>query len=88
MLSAFNYNVLFREAASTVIPAAAANDMGIVLASSYGQGFLTRRADEQVRAKPIWLSEDRQQQLLAYYELLDAAGMPAPPATGRTRVLG
>ena len=77
VLSAFNYNVLFREAASTVIPAAAANDMGIVLASSYGQGFLTRRADEQVRAKPIWLSEDRQQQLLAYYELLDAAGMPA-----------
>jgi len=77
VLTAFNYNVLFREAANTVIPAAISNDMGIVLGSSYGQGFLTRRADDEVKAKPIWMSEARQQQVLAYYELLDAAGMPA-----------
>jgi aryl-alcohol dehydrogenase-like predicted oxidoreductase len=77
VLTAFNYNVLFREAASTVIPAAIASDMGIVSGSAYGQGFLTRRADDEVRAKPIWMSDARQQQLLAYYELLDGAGMPA-----------
>ena len=77
VLSAFNYNVLFREAALSVIPAAVNNDMGVVLASPFGQGFLTCRADEEVRAKPIWLSESRQQQLLAYYDLLDQAAMPA-----------
>ena len=77
VLAAFNYNVLFREAGSTVIPAAIANDMGVVLGSAYGQGFLTRRADDEVRAKPIWMSEARQQQLLAYYKLLDEAAMPA-----------
>lgn len=77
VLTAFNYNVLFREAAETVIPAAAENDLGIILGSAFGQGFLTRRADDEVRAKPIWLAEARQQQLLAYYELLDQAGMPA-----------
>lgn len=77
VLTAFNYNVLFREAAETVIPAAAANDMGIVSGSAFGQGFLTRRADDEVRAKPIWLSEARQRQLLAYYDFLDQAGMPA-----------
>ena len=77
VLTAFNFNVLFREAATTVIPAAVANDMGIVLGSAFGQGFLTRRADDEVRRKPIWLAEDRQRQLLAYYELLDEAGMPA-----------
>lgn len=77
VLTAFNYNVLFREAATTVIPAAVEQDMGIVLGSSFGQGFLTRRADDEVRARPIWLSKMRQQQLLAYYDLLDQAGMPA-----------
>ncbi|EMI23360.1 aldo/keto reductase [Rhodopirellula europaea SH398] len=77
VLTAFNYNVLFREAADSLIPAAVENDMGIVLGSAYGQGFLTRRADNEVLAKPIWLAEARQQQLLAYYELLDQAAMPA-----------
>ncbi len=77
VLTAFNYNVLFREAATTVLPAAMEHDMGIVLGSAFGQGFLTRRADDEVRSKPIWLADARQQQLLAYYDLLDQAGMPA-----------
>ena len=77
VLTAFNYNVLFREAVQTVIPRAVENDLGIVLGSAFGQGFLTRRADDEVRAKPIWLAEARQKQLLAYYELLDQAAIPA-----------
>lgn len=77
VLTAFNYNVLFREARDTVIAAATKHDMGIVLGSALGQGFLTRRADTEVRAKPIWLAEVRQKQLLAYYELLNEAGMSA-----------
>ncbi len=77
VLTAFNYNVLFREAAATVIPAAVERDMGIVLGSAFGQGFLTRRADDEVRAKPIWLAESRRKQLLGYYDLLDQSGMPA-----------
>ncbi|MEM7317253.1 MAG: aldo/keto reductase, partial [Planctomycetota bacterium] len=77
VLTAFNYNVLFREAAGTVIPAAVEKDMGIVLGSAFGQGFLTRRADEEVQAKPLWLSEARRQQLLAYYDLIDQSGISA-----------
>ncbi len=77
VLTAFNYNALFREAKDTVIAAAKKKDMGIVLASTLGQGFLTRRADEEVQAKPIWLSETRREQFLAYYKLLDDAGMTA-----------
>lgn len=77
VLTAFNYNALFREAKDTVIAAARRNDMGVVLGSTLGQGFLTRRADEEVRARPIWLAEARQRQMLAYYELLDEAGMTA-----------
>lgn len=77
VLTAFNYNALFREAKDTVIAAARKNDMGVVLGSALGQGFLTRRADEEVKAKPIWLSEARREQLLAYYQFLDEAGMTA-----------
>ena len=77
VLTAFNYNVLFREAATTVIPAAQKHNLGIVSGSAFGQGFLTHRADEEVKCKPLWLSEIRQQQLLAYYDLLDQSGISA-----------
>lgn len=75
VLTAFNCNVLFREARQTLIPTAVRHDMGIVLGSALGQGFLTRRADEEVLAKPMWLSTARQQQLLQYYALLDDSGI-------------
>jgi len=75
VLTAFNYNVLFREAGAELIPAAVERDMGIVLGSVMGQGFLVRRADEEVRKKPMWLATNRQQQLLAYYKLLDESGL-------------
>lgn len=77
VLTAFNYNVLFRESKHTVIAAAKDNDMGIVLGSSLGQGFLTRRADSEVAAKPIWLATARRQQFVEYYNLLDESGMSA-----------
>ena len=77
VLTAFNYNVLFREAKQTVIAAAKQNDMGIVLGSTLGQGFLTRRADEEVAAQPIWLASARQEQMIAYYKLLDESGLSA-----------
>lgn len=77
VLTAFNYNVLFREAEDTVIAAATAADMGIVSGSAFGQGFLTRRADAELTTRPVWLSEARAAQMQAYYALLDDAGMPA-----------
>jgi len=75
VLTAFNYNALFREAESTVFPIAKREDMGIVVGSVFGQGFLTRRGDMSQR--PIWLAEKRAKQLQAYYDLLDDLGMPA-----------
>ncbi|NOZ41008.1 MAG: aldo/keto reductase [Planctomycetes bacterium] len=77
VLTAFNYNVLFREARQTLIPSAIQQDMGVVLGSALGQGFLSRRADAEVSEQPIWLATTRQQQLLAYYDLLDESGITA-----------
>lgn len=77
VLTAFNYNALFREAKQTVMAAAKQHDMGIVLGSSLGQGFLTRRSDDELAANPVWLSKARQEQFLAYYNLLDESGLSA-----------
>jgi len=75
VLTAFNYNALYREAAGELLPLAAQLGMGIVIGSVYGQGGLGRRFDEEVRARPPWLSRPRQLQLLALYELLDESGL-------------
>ncbi|MBI2805114.1 MAG: aldo/keto reductase [Planctomycetes bacterium] len=75
VLTAFNYSALFREAAHEVLPEARARNMGVVLGSLLHQGSLGRRYDEVVRARPAWLSKRRQEQLLAFYDLLDECGL-------------
>jgi aryl-alcohol dehydrogenase-like predicted oxidoreductase len=75
VLTAFNYSALLREATREVLPAAWERRMGVVLGSVLQQGALGRRYDNTVRARPMWLSEARQQQLLAFYRLLDDLGM-------------
>jgi len=75
VLTAFNYNALYREAALEVLPEAGRRNMGVLLASVLQQGGLGRRYDEVVRAKPAWLSKPRQQQFLAFYRLLHDAGL-------------
>ncbi len=78
VLTAFNYNALFREAVHEVLPAALALGMGTIVASVFGQGALGRRFDDLVRSKPAWLSKPRQQQMLALYSFLDELGMSLP----------
>lgn len=75
LLTAFNYNALYREAAAELIPAASLRGMGILAGSIYGQGFLGRRFDAEVQSRPIWLAESRRRQFLAFYELLDQSGL-------------
>ena len=71
VLTAFNFNLLSREAAAELIPEAQKRGMGIVIGSVLGQGGLGRRYDEAVRDRPNWMSTDRQRQLLRLYALLD-----------------
>ena len=75
LLTAFNYSLLWQEAAIEVIPAAVEQNMGILLGSPLQQGALARRYDEQVKAKPAWLSKPRQEQYLKLYELCDELQM-------------
>ena len=77
VLTAFNYSLLWREAAIAVIPEAVKQNMGVVCGSPLQQGWLAKRFDEQVNNKPpAWLSPPRRQQFQALYALLDDLQMP------------
>jgi aryl-alcohol dehydrogenase-like predicted oxidoreductase len=78
LLTAFNYSLLYREAALELLPAARALDMGVMLGSVLQQGGLAKRYDDALRVKPPWMSSQRRQQFLALYRLVDASGMSLP----------
>lgn len=78
VLTAFNSNLLFREADVELLPAAAAAGMGVIVASILGQGCLARRYDDTLDAPPPWLSSQRAEQLRGLYRLSDESGLPLP----------
>ena len=78
VLTAFNYSLLWREAAMEVIPAAKEQKMGIITGSPLQQGGLSRRYDQAVNKGAPWLSRARQEQFKKLYALLDECGIPLP----------
>lgn len=79
LLTAFNSSMLWREAEIEVIPAAKAQNMGIMLGSPTQQGWLAHRYDEQIqRISSRYLNKPRREQLLKLYELVDETGIPIP----------
>ena len=79
VLTAFNYSLLYREAALEVIPAARAANMGILIGSPLQQGALARRYDAEIeRPEAFWLSRMRREQFKALYAFLDETGFSLP----------
>jgi aryl-alcohol dehydrogenase-like predicted oxidoreductase len=78
VLTAFNYSLLWREAALEVIPAAREQKMGIIAGSPLQQGGLARRYEQTVKDGAPWLARARQEQLKKLYALLDECGIPLP----------
>jgi len=76
VLTAFNYSLLWREAAIAVLPAAKAQGMGVIIGSPLQQGALAQRYDDQVNAGARWLSPPRRKQFQALYAFLDEIGLP------------
>ena len=75
VLTAFNYSLLWREAAIEVIPAAVEQGMGIVAGSPLQQGALAARHDDQLAGGAPWLSLPRREQFRALYAFLDELGL-------------
>lgn len=78
VLTAYNYSILWREAASEVIPAAKEKGMGIVVGSPLQQGALARRFEDIVKQPPHWLSRTRVEQFKKLYALVDSSGIALP----------
>lgn len=79
VLTAYNYSLLWREAALEVIPAAKAQNMGIVIGSPLQQGALARRYDDAINNPRVWwLSQSRREQFRRLYRLVDESGIPLP----------
>jgi len=79
VLTAYNYSLLYREAAMEVIPAAKAANMGIVVGSPLQQGALARRYDEQLKSPAAyWVSQPRREQFQKLYAFCDECGLTLP----------
>jgi aryl-alcohol dehydrogenase-like predicted oxidoreductase len=78
VLTAFNYSLLWREAAIAVLPEAQHQGMGIIVGSPLQQGALARRYDEEIASGAPWLSPPRRQQYRRLYAFVDRAGIPLP----------
>ena len=78
VLTAFNYSLLWREAGSEVIPAAKAQNMGIIIGSPLQQGALSRPYDAVNDPRVYWLSPARRQQMKRLYAFVDKCGLPLP----------
>jgi len=79
VLTAFNYSLLYREAALEVIPAAKAANMGIIVGSPLQQGALARRYDEQLKSPAAyWVSQARRAQFQQLYTFCDECGLTLP----------
>lgn len=77
VLTAFNYDILYREAVHEIFPAAARHDVGIILGSPLHQGILAKRHDAKL-ADPRALCKPRREQFKALYTLLDETGLGLP----------
>ncbi len=71
LLTAFNYSLLFREAADPLIPLAKGKGMGVVAGSPLQQGWFSESYESIIRSNPpAWLAPRRAQQMLRLYFVL------------------
>jgi len=78
VLTAFNYSLLWREAAIAVLPEAVRQRMGIVIGSPLQQGALSRVYRDEVEHGARWLSAPRRDQYRALYALVDELEIGLP----------
>jgi aryl-alcohol dehydrogenase-like predicted oxidoreductase len=78
VLTAFNYSLLWREAAIEVIPAAKKQNMGIIVGSPLQQGALSRPFEAVNDPGVYWLSKPRREQLRRLYAFVKECAIPLP----------
>jgi len=84
VLTAFQYNLIWREAEQGVLPTAAAQNMRVVCGSPLYQGTLAAVYENDVIKNPVsWLSPLRQKQFVRLYSLVKDFKMTMPELATR-----
>lgn len=78
VLTAFNYSLLWQEAARSVIPAAKKKGMGIVVGSPLQHGALAARYSDEIERGARWMSPPRREQFRRLYALVDELNISVP----------
>ena len=78
VLTAFQFNIMNREAVSSVFPAAKAHDTGVVIGSPLHQGTYSMKFDAIYDDNVYWLNPIRRQQFKDLYALADDCGLSVP----------
>jgi len=78
VLTAFNYALLWREAAHEILPAAIEHNVGIVIGSPLQQGSLSQCWSEEIMDRAPWLCKPRREQLRALYRFVAETGLSLP----------
>ncbi len=78
VLTAYNYSLLWREAADTIFPVAKKHNMGIIVGSPLQQGVFARKFAGAVSESTYWLSPARREQFRKLYALADESGISVP----------
>ncbi|MBI2941581.1 MAG: aldo/keto reductase [Chloroflexi bacterium] len=76
VLTAFNYALLWREAAIEVLPAARRHGVGVIAGSPLHQGSLSQRHDAEIESGARWLNAPRREQLKRLYAFVDEVDIP------------
>lgn len=79
VLTAFQYNLLWREAEHAALPSAKANHMGVICGSPLHQGSLAKIYENDVlKNPPNWLNPPRRKQFTRLYSLVKDLGIELP----------
>ncbi len=79
VLTAFNYNLLWRDAEKGILDTACKHEMGVVCGSPVHQGVLAKIYQVDVINNPIpELDPKRRKQFIELYELVHDTGIPLP----------
>jgi aryl-alcohol dehydrogenase-like predicted oxidoreductase len=76
VLTAYNYSLLWREAADAIFPAAQAHNVGIIIGSPLQQGVFAGKHEAAVSERTYWLSPGRREQFRQLYALSDQCEIP------------
>lgn len=79
LLTAFNYDLLWREAENGLLSSVQNNAMGIIIGSPLHQGALAKiYEDDVIKNRAKWLSPPRHKQFVKLYEFVNDTKIPLP----------